>query len=85
MAWEELSEEQQKREARMMELFAAMLDDVDRHVGRVIAHLKSTGEFENTFILFISDNGPEGERLDEFPAFGDFIKECCDLSYENMG
>ena len=85
VAWEELREEQQKREARMMELFAAMLDDVDRHVGRVIAHLKSTGEFENTFILFISDNGPEGERLDEFPAFGDFIKECCDLSYENMG
>ena len=83
--WEELGEEQQKREARSMELFAAMLDDLDKHVGRVIEHLKSTGEFDNTFILFMSDNGPEGERLDEFPAFGEFINQCCDLSYENMG
>jgi arylsulfatase A-like enzyme len=39
-----------------------MVDVVDQNVGRLIDHLKATGQYENTFVVFISDNGAEGIR-----------------------
>ncbi len=33
----------------------------------------------------MSDNGAEGHDLALQPEFGDWIKQCCDNSYENMG
>jgi arylsulfatase len=56
-AWDTLSEARQKDLARRMAVFAAMVEHVDRGVGRIVAHLKQTGDFENTLILFLSDNG----------------------------
>lgn len=85
VAWDELSEEQKKIQARMMEIYAAMIDDVDIYIGKLINYLKEIGEYENTFIFFMSDNGAEGAQLDNWPVFGDWMKECCDNSYENMG
>jgi len=84
-AWENLSDEQKKIEARKMELFAAMVDGLDVNVGRVIAKLKKMGEFENTFIIFMSDNGAEIIDHGIFQGFDDFVALCCDNSYENMG
>ena len=43
--------------ARHMEVYAAMLDCVDQNVGRLVDHLESIGELDNTIILFSSDNG----------------------------
>ena len=56
-AWESLSAEVRDWESRRMAAYAALIDRVDREVGRLVADLKAKGEFENTLILFFSDNG----------------------------
>ncbi|MEM1157260.1 MAG: arylsulfatase [Verrucomicrobiota bacterium] len=56
-AWESLSAEDQAWEAERMEVYAAMVDVMDQSMGRIIEWLKKNGEFENTLILFCSDNG----------------------------
>ncbi len=85
-AWDTLSEEQKRVEARKMEIYAAMVHDVDIYVGRVLDHLKAMGEYDNTFIFFMSDNGAEGHDLQRtWPFLQDWIAECCDNSYANMG
>jgi arylsulfatase A-like enzyme len=48
---------------RHMELYAAMVENMDCHIGRLMQHLKSVGEFDNTLFIFHSDNGPEGADL----------------------
>jgi arylsulfatase len=44
-------------EARCMEVYAAMLTVMDEGVGRIVAELKANGQFENTVICFLQDNG----------------------------
>jgi len=68
--WEELSPEERKVDAREMETYAAMVDRVDQAVGRVVAALKETGEFDNTVILFLSDNGAEGMDVSQASVAG---------------
>lgn len=58
--WDTLSEEERAIESRKMEIYAAMVDSLDQNVGKVINHLKQTGQFEDTIIIFMSDNGAEG-------------------------
>jgi len=60
-AWSDLSEEVRTEEALRMEIHAAMVDRMDQNVGRLIAKLKAQGEFENTLILFLVDNGASHE------------------------
>ena len=89
--WSELGDEARKIELRSMEVYAAMIAEVDRHSGRLIDFLESTGDLDETFILFLSDNGPEGHDLDEtwpMESYGDIrrnIDATHDFSYENMG
>lgn len=56
-AWDTLPEDRRKDLARRMAVYAAMVDRLDQNIGRVMTHLKETGQFENTFIFFLSDNG----------------------------
>ena len=56
-AWDSLPRDRRGDLARRMAIYAAMVDQMDRNVGRVIDNLKTNGEFENTLIVFISDNG----------------------------
>ncbi|MFC7339586.1 arylsulfatase [Haloferula chungangensis] len=56
-AWNSLSKKEQHWQARRMEVFAAMVDLLDQNVGRLVAHLKEKGLYDNTLILFCSDNG----------------------------
>lgn len=58
--WDDLPAQQRALSARTMEIYAAMVDSIDQNVGKVLDHLKATGEFENTIIIFMSDNGAEG-------------------------
>jgi arylsulfatase len=89
--WEELDDEQQKVEIRAMEIYAAMIEEVDRHTGRLIDLLESQGKLDNTLVVFLSDNGPEGHDLDEtwsmdmFPEIRKTIDATHDFSYESMG
>jgi len=84
-SWQELSADEQKVEARKMELYAAMVENLDRNIGRVINHLKETGEFENTFIMFMSDNGAEGNDIGTLGDNEEWIPRSFDNSLENMG
>jgi len=59
-AWAD--EPHQAWEARCMAVHAAMIDRVDQGIGQLIAKLKETGEFENTLIFVLSDNGASPER-----------------------
>lgn len=56
-AWETLPADRRADLARRMAVYAAMVDRLDQVVGRVVGHLKRLGQFENTLILFLSDNG----------------------------
>ena len=84
--WGELSPEEQRYQAKIMEIYAAMVDDVDVYIGRMIDYLKEIGAYENTVIFFMSDNGPEGHAMQHsFPEVVAWAEECCDNSYENIG
>ena len=56
-AWDSLPEDRRRDLARRMAVYAAMVDRMDAAIGRVVAHLKTTGQFDNTVVFFLSDNG----------------------------
>ncbi len=55
--WESLSEEEKDLQDLRMATYAAMVDCVDQNIGKIIRSLKENGIYENTLILFLSDNG----------------------------
>ena len=57
--WDALAPEQKQYEARRMEVYAGMADAMDHHVGRLVAYLKESGQYDNTVFVFLSDNGSE--------------------------
>lgn len=57
--WDALSDKQKSYEARRMEVYAGMAETMDLEIGRLIAHLKETGEYDKTVFVFLSDNGSE--------------------------
>ena len=59
--WNTLSADEKKLYARMMEVFAGFLTHTDHHYGRLFDFLKTIGEWDNTLIMFISDNGASAE------------------------
>ena len=61
-AWKDLSPEEQKVNARFMEVYAGFLEYTDFEIGRLISHLKESGQFDNTaFLVIIGDNGGSKE------------------------
>jgi arylsulfatase len=59
--WDSLSPEAKTLYARMMEVYAGFLTHTDHHIGRLLDFLKDLGEFDNTLIMVISDNGASSE------------------------
>jgi arylsulfatase len=62
-----------------------MIDDMDRHLGEVIAYLKQIGEYENTFVLFMSDNGADGSTALDIGVAREWVARHMDNSLENTG
>lgn len=62
-SWGKLTPAQQKQEARRMAVYAAMVDVMDQNIGKVVRQLKASGQYDNTLIVFISDNGAEGANV----------------------
>ena len=56
-AWDSIDRPRQMDLARRMALFAAMVEHVDRGIGRIVEHLKATDQFDSTLIMLLSDNG----------------------------
>jgi len=66
--WEKLSKEQREEFARDMEVYAAMLDYMDMSIGRVFHYLKQQKMYDNTMIIFMSDNGANGQVAKFYPG-----------------
>lgn len=62
--WASLTQEEKAIESRKMEVYAAMVDRMDQNVGRVVETLKKLGKYDDTVIIFLADNGPEGNVID---------------------
>jgi arylsulfatase A-like enzyme len=79
--WSELSEDDQKMNSRVMELYAGMVAHLDSEFGRLLDYLIESGQLENTYIIYHNDNGPDGGTiLDERSARKRFNN-----SLENIG
>jgi len=66
-AWDEMTPEEKAKSARAMEVFAGMVECIDANVGKVVDYLEETGELDNTFVCFMSDNGAEGAAYEAYP------------------
>lgn len=63
LPWKQLSEEQQQFQARKMAIHAAMIHRMDIEIGRVFEQIRSMGQWDNTLIIFLSDNGASAEIM----------------------
>ena len=66
--WAKLDPAHQKEFAKDMEVYAAMLDYMDMSIGRVFDYLKAQGLYDNTLIVFMSDNGANGATASTYPG-----------------
>lgn len=67
--WQGLDADQQRYEAKRMAVYAGMVEAMDHHIGRLVAYLKSQGQFDNTIFIFTSDNGAEASGPADPHAF----------------
>lgn len=63
--WDSLGDDEKAYRTRQMAVFAGMAEAMDQSVGKVIRYLKDSGQYDNTLILFMSDNGGESTVLRE--------------------
>ncbi|MFK8018789.1 MAG: arylsulfatase [Pseudomonadales bacterium] len=83
--WDQLSDIERAETARNMEVYAAMVDYMDEQIERVIAHLVQSGEYENTLIMFFSDNGASGSDGSVMPGMSAEFMSSFDNSLDNRG
>ena len=82
--WKQHSEKDQRNYARRMEVYAGAIDNMDDNIGRVLSYLRDTDQFENTLILFMSDNGAAGfYGWQSEPLLRRY--NAADNSFENLG
>jgi arylsulfatase len=60
-AWDDLADDERQLAARLQEIYAAMVDNVDQNVGRLLAAYDELGRLDNTVVVFLSDNGASRE------------------------
>ncbi len=70
-AWADVEPEEQQRLSRDMAVYAAMVDYMDMSIGRLFDYLKENDLYENTLIVFMSDNGANGARATAYPGNAD--------------
>lgn len=80
-SWEQLTQEQRQVEARKMEVYAAMVDNLDHNIGRIFEYLRESGQYDNTMIVFMSDNGAAAENHSQWYPKGKYT----DNSLANIG
>ena len=65
--WDDLSDKQQDAEDLKMAVYSAMIDRVDQNLGRLFAKVKELDEWDNTLIMFLTDNGACPEQPNTTP------------------
>jgi arylsulfatase A-like enzyme len=61
--WRDLTDAQKALQATKMAIHAAMIDRMDREIGRVLSQLRSMGAYRDTVVMFVSDNGASAEQI----------------------
>jgi len=89
LSWDSLTTEQKRHHTRRMEVYAGMVDNMDMHIGRLMAYLESIDEYDNTIFIFTSDNGAEGSNLIN-PQGGSMLNQWFDVigynaDYDTLG
>ena len=87
-SWASLSEQEKRHLARIMATYAAMMESQDYHIGLLLNYLQETGQLDNTLIVYLSDNGPEGfDERGELSNAGatQWIQKTFNQSYEHIG
>jgi len=84
--WDDLSPEQQASQARRMELYAAMVSNIDFHIGRLVSYLEEAGKLDDTMIIFFSDNGANGADMHMYPDTDEaWVENNSDNRFSNWG
>lgn len=83
--WKKLGDEERAAAVRVMQAYAGMATAMDREVGRLVAHLKAAGDYDNTIFVFLSDNG--AEPTNPFASLRNrlFLDMQYDLATANIG
>lgn len=90
--WDDLSADEQKFWARVMQVSAGMMEAADHHLGRLLDHLEAKGILDNTIVIVASDNGPDYNTIgstSKGPMLaverGWMAIEGWNLDYDNLG
>ncbi|WP_157848125.1 sulfatase-like hydrolase/transferase [Moraxella canis] len=83
--WDSLRDDEKATESKRMQLYAAMVDNMDQNIGRVFNHLKANNQYDNTVIIFFSDNGAAGASREASQRWGGWIRDNRNNSFANMG
>ncbi len=84
--WESLRPDQRVEQARKMEIYAAMIENVDHHLGRVLEALRELGKLDDTLVVFLSDNGANSKEPHFYPPnTEEQIAREFDNRLDNMG
>lgn len=90
--WSSLSSEEKTYWARVMQVNAGMMEAADFHLGRLLEHLSTLGQLDNTIVMVVSDNGPEGATLGKTSEMPTLLVESLwmrqvgwDTRFENLG
>ena len=83
--WDSLSAAEKESEAKRMAVYAAMVDNMDQNIGRMLDYLKKTGQLDNTFIFFLSDNGADGNSVYDVARTREWIHKDMDNSIAHIG
>lgn len=84
--WGDLDDSTRAREARFMQIYAAMVTRMDWNVGRVMDYLRTRDLNRNTYVVFMSDNGAEGNDPRAVRGVGGWVdSDHFDNRYENIG
>lgn len=84
--WGDLDDDQKKLQARTMEIYASMVENLDYHIGRLIDSLKEAGKYENTIIVFLSDNGANPKEPVAYPGSSkEYLAQSFNNNFSNLG
>jgi len=87
-AWDDQSEEQKRRQARAIATYSAMMESQDIQIGLLLNYLDETGRRDDTLIIYLSDNGPEGFDEDgtlSNPAANEWVRANFSQDFADIG
>jgi len=76
--WDALNDEEKAFNARRMQTYAGMLDNMDVNIGKILKYLDDKGIADNTIVIFLADNGPDPNQL----PMNDAYREWYTKNYE---